>query len=531
MRIGRRKDNDIVLPLDQRISRTHARLQQRGGHWYIEDLGSANGTFVNDRRVHGPVQLRPGDQVRVGRTWLQVVPHPLSAAERQAAQAVRLSDESAPVPAENIVLQVAAAGPPPLADAQTLHRRLQTLVQVAEALGSTLDLDELLGRVLDYVLEVVPAQRGVIVLRDERGELKPRVLRQRDGGRSEEVTLSRHLVEQALQESSTILTEDALSDERFRDASSIHELRIRSAICAPLIHRGQPLGVIYLDTTSDTEIFGPDTVELLNSIAPQAAAAIANARLYTELRNAYQELRQTQQQMVQTEKLSSIGTLAASLAHDMGNIVAAMSLLTQRLERQGQLGEEDRELLGRQVQRLNTLLRRVLSLARGRPSEKQPADVNEIVAAVGSLVATEARHRGLELKLELSENLPQVYGDASQLEQAVLNLVLNALEACAAGNQVVLATGQDGGDVVITVTDDGPGIPEDVQAHLFEPFYTTKDQGTGLGLFSTRRIVQEEHGGLVEVDSRPGEGTTVTIRLPALAPTGPNAEEAECQAS
>ena len=514
MTLGRRSDNDIVLPLDRRISRRHARLFQRGGYWYIEDLGSANGTFVNDRRVHQPVELRPGDRVRVGRTWLRVVPSPVSAAELEAARRVSLVEGGADQE-ENIVLQMqTGAAAAELLDVETLRKRLETLTQVAEALGSTLELDELLGHILDYVLDIVPADRGIILLRDAEGNIVPKVVRQRQAGEEEKVSVSRHLVERALEDQATILTEDAQTDQRFRDASSIHDLRIRSAICAPLIHRGEPLGVIYLDTTSDSAVFGHDDVELLNTIAPQAAAAIANARLYTELRKAYEELQQAQQQMLQAEKLSTIGMLSASIAHDMGNIVAAMSWLAQRLARDGTLDEKGREMLLRQMQRLNTLLRRIMSFARSGPVEKQPTDVNEVVRSVVELVTTEARHRRIELTQETTEGLPQVMAHPELLEQALLNLVVNAIEACQAGDTVTVSTELDGDEVVITVRDTGPGIPPEQQRNLFEPFFTTKPQGTGLGLFSARRIVHEQLGGTIELDSRVGVGTVVSIRLP-----------------
>jgi len=381
---------------------------------------------------------------------------------------------------------------------------------------------------LDYVLEVVPAERGLILLRNAEDELTPMVVRIRGGGEDTQVAISTRMVERALRDAVSILTEDALSDQRFRDASSINELRIRSAICTPLIHRGEPLGAIYLDTTSDTEIFSYDAVELLNSIAPQAASSIANAKLYSQVRQAYDELSQAQEQLLRTEKLSSIGTLAAAIGHDMGNILGPMSILAERLARKGELDEQSREILLQQVRRLNTLLRRLLSLARPQATEKKPVDVNEVVDVIAGLVTTEARHRGLELREDLSEGLPLVEADASQLEQALLNLVINALEACPAGCTVTLLTREDEGDVVISVVDNGPGMSEETQQNLFQPFHTTKAGGTGLGLFSARRIVQE-HNGVIEVDSREGKGTTVSIRLTPV-PTGQD-EEANVSSS
>lgn len=518
MTLGRRSEADISLPHDPRISRHHARLMFRHGHWYIEDTGSANGTYVNDRRIHEPTRLRPGDRIRVGRTWLEVVPEAVPAAQREAQRLVSMVEETGGGAAENVIMEVGTAPQVPrAADAEVLRRRLLILMQVGETLGSTLELDELLRRILDYTFEVLPAERGVIVLRGSDGQLTPRIVRLRAGGDDSAVTISRNIVERALSEHVTILTEDALTDERFQDASSIQDLGIRAALCAPLVHRGEAIGAIYLDTTSDTEMFGPDAVELINAIAPQAAAAIANATLYTQVRAAYEELRQTQEQLLQAEKLSTIGTLAASLAHDMANIVAPLGPITHRLQREGKLEPREQEIAAAQVQRLNTMIRRLMSFARPQQTQRIPVSPAELVRSAVAMVETEARHRRVAVTLELSEDLPAVTGDRAQLEQALLNLLINAIEACPEGGTVKVTASVDGDDLTISVCDDGPGIPIEVQERLFQPFFTTKPQGTGLGLYSARRIVQEEHDGVLELDSQPGRGTTVTIRLPIEA--------------
>ncbi|MCX7599791.1 MAG: ATP-binding protein [Armatimonadetes bacterium] len=515
MTLGRRPEADISLSHDPRVSRHHASLLLREGHWYIEDAGSANGTYVNDRRIHEPTRLRIGDRIRVGRTWLEVVPEPVPAAQREAERLVSMVEQTGDGAAENVVMEVGAVPQVPrVADADALRQRLLILMQVGEALGSTLELDELLRRILDYIFEVLPAERGVILLNGADGQPTPRIVRLRTGGDDTAVTVSRNIVDRALAGHVTILTEDALTDERFQDASSIQDLGIRAALCAPLVHRGEAIGAIYLDTTSDIEMFGPDAVELINAIAPQAAAAIANATLYAQVRAAYDELRRTQEQLLQAEKLSTIGTLAASLAHDMANIVAPLGPITHRLQREGKLEPREQEIAVAQVQRLNTLIRRLMSFARPQQTQRTRIQPAELVQSTVAMVETEARHRRVTLVTELADHLPAVAGDRAQLEQALLNLLINAIEVCTEGGTVKITAGVDGDDLAISVSDNGPGIPIEVQEKLFEPFFTTKPQGTGLGLYSARRIVQEEHGGVLELDSRPGEGTTVTMRLP-----------------
>jgi signal transduction histidine kinase len=467
-----------------------------------------------------------------------VVPDAVPEDQREAQRLVSIvGPPPDAVEGDNIVMQVQAApAMPRVADADVLRRRLLILMQVAEAAGSTLELDELLRRILDYVFEVLPAERGILLLRDEDGNLAPSIIRLRSGGDESSVAVSRNIVEQATSRHVTILTEDALTDQRFRDASSIHDLRIHAALCAPLVHRGEAIGAIYLDTSSDTEVFGPDSVDLINAIAPQAAAAIANARLFTQLRSAYDELRQTQDQLVQAAKLSTIGTLAASIAHDMANIVAPLGAIAARLQRGSDPLPREREIAAAQVRRLNAMIRRLTSFARPHETQLHLVAVDELVAATVAMVETEARHRRVQVEASVPEGLPAVLGDAGQLEQALLNLLVNAVEVSSEGDTITVAAGLDGPDLTISVRDHGPGLPQDAQQRLFEPFFTTKDQGTGLGLYSARRIVQEEHGGVLEFDSPPGGGATVTIRLPIpeassepeeAGPAAPPSEAAE----
>jgi two-component system NtrC family sensor kinase len=145
----------------------------------------------------------------------------------------------------------------------------------------------------------------------------------------------------------------------------------------------------------------------------------------------------------------------------------------------------------------------------------EATDLNEVVDGALSMIHTELQHESVELELDLAEDLPPVQAVPTQLDRVVLNLCLNAIEAMAPdAGTLHIETELDGEEIALSVTDTGPGIPPEEQARLFEPFFTTKETGTGMGLFSCRRIVEEEHDGSIEVDSRVGEGTTVTVRLP-----------------
>jgi len=525
--LGRNQANEVCLPLDPRISRWHAvvNLTDRGP--VLSDRNSGNGTWVEEVRIYDPVLLRSGTQFRVGRTWLRFDEESAeSAGPRDAQQRVVVVDAEAPergeAAAQNIVFTMKAAGRPPELDAAALQQRLQAYRQVGDAIGQSLELQTTLEAVVDSIMEVLGAERGFLMLADrETGELEARVVRPRGGATSpESITISRHIVERARREKVAVLIADVATDSRLRDADSVVGLEIRSAACAPLLHRDQDLGIIYLDTTAKGAIFDESDLALLTSVANQAAMAIQNARLYSDLRQAYEELQATQDHLLQTERLTTVGALSASIAHDIGNVVTPLAPLVRMLSAQSEGDEELREAVNRQLTRLSALIERLRSFSRPPSLSKQPTDVSEVVRSSMTLISTEANHRGVEVVLHLAEDLPPVLADATQLDRVFLNLALNAIQAAEEHRgRVDITTELDLPEVAVRFRDNGRGVPPEHLPHLFEPLFTTKEQGMGLGLYSSKRIVEEEHGGSIEVDSRPDEGTEITVRLPV-----PNAE-------
>jgi signal transduction histidine kinase len=513
--LGRKAENDVALPLDPRVSRFHAQIGRGPDDtWLLEDLESTNGTFVGRRRIHAPTPIMPGEAFRIGRTWLMMEEEP--APEAAAADAVVLVEEKEEERRDAIVFSVQpGAEAERELDPTELARRLEVFRDVSAALGSTLDVSELLNELLRSIMRVVPAERAFLLLCDpETGDLEPRAVWPVDDI-ADEMAISRSIVDQAIEEHATLLLSDAMADERFGEVESVQDLKIRSAICAPLLRAGDVLGVIFLDTTAATNVFDRGDAEIVSSIAAQAAVAIENARLFTELRQAYEELQTAQEQMVRSEKLSIIGTLSATIAHDMANVVSPMVTLVDLAMSRGQVDEGTQASLERQLQRLLALVERLKSFSRPEAVQLEATDLNEVVDGALSMIHTELQHESVELELDLAEDLPPVQAVPTQLDRVVLNLCLNAIEAMAPdAGTLHIETELDGEEIALSVTDTGPGIPPEEQARLFEPFFTTKETGTGMGLFSCRRIVEEEHDGSIEVDSRVGEGTTVTVRLP-----------------
>lgn len=235
-------------------------------------------------------------------------------------------------------------------------------------------------------------------------------------------------------------------------------------------------------------------------------------------------LRDTQAQLVNAAKLASLGRLAASIAHEINNPLAGIltfsRLMLRELE-EGDLPVEQRQLylknlrlVERETQRCTTIVRNLLDFARQRALTLTESDVNTSIEEALSLVGHQIELKGVSLCKQM-EALPSIKADFGQLRQAFVNVTLNACDAMTAGGQLSIVTrpaaGGDG--VVVEFTDTGSGITPENLSHIFDPFFSTKEKGTGLGLSVVYGIV-ERHGGSLEVDSRPEQGTTIRIRLP-----------------
>ncbi len=235
------------------------------------------------------------------------------------------------------------------------------------------------------------------------------------------------------------------------------------------------------------------------------------------------DLKRAERHMGQVEKMSALGRLAASVAHEVGNPLGAIDIQLQLL--QEDLAKTNEALADKahrrldiaraEMRRLEGIVQNFLRFSRPPALHLKQLDPNELVRNIYQLVAPEARERSVHLHLQLDQALPAIEADENQLSQCLLNLLINAFQAVDVDGRVTLRSRAEGSDITIEIDDDGHGIPPDDLEHIFEFYYTTKDEGTGLGLSIAQRIVHQ-HGGTLSVDSRPGEGTLLAIHLPGL---------------
>lgn len=240
---------------------------------------------------------------------------------------------------------------------------------------------------------------------------------------------------------------------------------------------------------------------------------------YKKLQSQSERIIAVEEQLRRAERLSTLGEMAAVLAHEIRNPLGSIRGTAEILRDDYRPGDPKHEFIEIQIketERLNHVVEDFLRMARPQASQMQRCSLRDELETIVVLTASDALQRGIKLTFEPPENDPAVTGDGEKLRQAFLNIVINALQATPTGRSVTISTGSSAGFCEVRFRDTGAGITPDALEKIFEPFFTTKADGTGLGLAITRKII-EAHGGTLTVESQIGTGTTVTVRLSKIA--------------
>jgi signal transduction histidine kinase len=288
--------------------------------------------------------------------------------------------------------------------------------------------------------------------------------------------------------------------------------KLEARLIVPNFSGNRLLAFLVLGPKRSGGQYTTDDIAVFSALANQAALAIENALFF-------EELRLNESYMIQSEKLASLGQLASGMAHEIHNPLTIISgeaqlYLEQFKGKDGQVDQVLRSII-EECQRAADITRRILRFAKPAPSDLVPVSLKAIVEETLTLAAYQVRLDRIERIVQVPEGLPRVKGNQNQLQEVFLNLVLNACQAMGDKGGKIMFTGSvQEGEVVVKVTDNGPGIPTAALRKVFDPFYTTKANGTGLGLFVCQRIIKS-HGGLLTVNSTEGQGTCFIVTLPA----------------
>jgi len=290
--------------------------------------------------------------------------------------------------------------------------------------------------------------------------------------------------------------------------------QMKAEICIPLITKQKLIGVINLGMKDNREMYNNEDLGLLTTLSNQAAVAIENATLY-------EDLSKTRVQMQRADRLASLGTLTAGLAHEIRNPLVAIKTFTQLLPTRfddDEFRDHFLKVTAGEVDRISSLVSELLDFSRPSQPKLNKENLNQVLEKMLLLVDTESHKKSLQIVKNFNEFLPPVVLDKEQIKQVFLNVLLNAVYATPESGTITVETRltkRDGSQsfIQVIIKDTGQGISEENIDKIFTPFYTTKHEGSGLGLAISNQIIQE-HRGNIEVESKENQGTTFYINLP-----------------
>ncbi len=515
--IGR--SSDQIQLSDDSTSRLHAEIRPGNGAWVLVDLKSANGTFLNGLRITNPTPLKHGDQIKVGSTLLVFSGQDELVGFARAQQAEDLVDldpdgvaagssilSAVDGSEDSVILQA-----PETADAVAAWN---VVYKVAEMVGTVDSADILLERVVDIMFAHLIVDHLVLLLYDpERKHLKPRAVRYRARPRvaPPKIVASQTIMQHVVEKKEGVLCANAMTDDRFSGDNlqdSIHRLGLRSVICVPILAHHEVHGVFHLDCSMSYHTYTHEQLRLAVAIGRLAGMALENTRLL--------------ETRMRTARLAAAGETVANLSHHIRNLLQGMQggadVLELGLRRENlETAESGWALVRSNLDRVYHLTLNMLTFSKERQPRIEPAALNPIIEDVITLAQKRADEKGVILLPELGE-IPIIPLDPDGIHQVAHNILLNAIEAAPAdGGRVNIRTAapSEATGVVLSITDDGAGIPEDQRELIFDAFHSSRGHGgTGLGLAAAKKIVNELQG-RIEVESTLGKGTTFHIYLPA----------------
>jgi signal transduction histidine kinase len=512
--IGRSSE---ALPLtDNTVSRRHAELTPDDGLWWVRDIQSQNGTYINGVRITERTRLHAGDQIRVGATVFV-----FGEINQNDASIVRLMDPrelSAEVEyrirsnEDSVIL----AEPEPRAAAvdhlRVIYRLTTLTTQVANQ-------GELLRQVMELVFTEFKPERGVIMVAasSANGDLEPAVVKYRAPPKDDEdreIKVSRTILSAAVRQGEGVLSSNAMNDPRFESGDSVQRYNIRSAICSPIRFRDTTFGAIYIDSSMANYTFTREQLALMNAIGQHTGLALANAE-------------HTRRQL-HAERLAAMGETVAGLSHSIKNILQGLrggaDVVEMGLKKDDlKIARGGWDILKRNLDRIVSLTLNMLAFSRQRQVELELTRLGPLVEECAQLLEARCEDKKIAMIVDADPEMPPIPVDPNLIHQALMNLLGNAIEAVepARGVVTVRVLFHEAGPsrpspfAEITIIDNGMGIPASKLAWIFEPFNTTKGlRGTGLGLAVTKRIVHE-HRGRIIVESAEGRGATFRVLLPA----------------
>lgn len=383
--------------------------------------------------------------------------------------------------------------------------KLHKLMDASKSINSTLDLDKLLGLILDAAAQSIEADRGTLYLVDDiKKELWSKVLQ---GTNMVEIRLpiGKGLAGYVAETGETIIIPDTYADPRFNpDIDKRTGYRTRNMLCMPMKNKdGKIIGVFQLMNKKDG-CFNNDDVEFIDALSSHASVALETTRMA--------------QEMVQHERLSAVGRMASVIIHDIKNPMGTLRVYAQVMKKKS--GNEEATKLAdemiHQVDRFVNMTQEILDFTRGVSAVNfQELEFSDVMNGVLSFIEKDLEKNNVKL-IKNAQFKGVVKMDQDKMVRVFYNIASNARDAMPQGGSLTVTTAKRNDYVCIDFKDTGTGMPDEVKKHIFEPFMTYgKKHGTGLGMAIVKKVI-DDHGGKIEIDSEMNKGTTISIHLPVV---------------
>lgn len=526
--IGRSSQNTIIID-SATVSRRHAVIISREGNYFVKDMDSRNGTFINGAKV-SVSRVEPHNRVTFGNHTFLFLKKSGEAGPQEtdhmidANSTIVLSrDEIEPsdflaYAAEDVRFGMfphkekdAKPEDQEIKPLKQAHHRLSLLYRLSERLRATQIPREILIEGLDLILEAIPsAERAVIMLRSGRGgTLEVTASRNRNNEESDAgVQISRTLLDWVLTEKMALMTQNVSDDIRLKDAESIKVSHLNAVICVPIIVTEKVIGILYVDSGDLFEQMTQEDVTFTAAVAHELALTIVNIKL--------------QKSAIRNERMAAIGLTVSNMAHNIKNLTMinqnAGELMQIHLDR---IGDEKADacwkIIHKSLTQINNLSVDMLAYVGDQELSPTPTDINRVIRANTDFFTQSPENKEVKLYLELSEKNPRWMIDEKQFQRALLNIIVNAVDAIGNkpdGQICITTTVENGRRLVVAVQDNGSGIDPEKKQKIFDLFYTTKGtNGSGLGLPMVNKFI-ESSGGKLRVESEKGVGTTFKMVFP-----------------
>lgn len=409
----------------------------------------------------------------------------------------------------------------------------KTLLNVSQGITLVMKLSELIGLIVSTFLDTIKVKEISVLLFDEnKGRFKSVPCEIKTAGKYKRIEFDAggHIASW-LSVNKDILVRDEIESEIDKHSfvwsekgmlSEIQNLRdelekLGMAVWIPVISKGKLIAIICLGYRQSGDMYTDEDVGLLKILANQVAVAIENSVMYSTISKQYEELKLTKDKLSEADKLASLGTMAAGMAHEIKNPLSSMKVFSQLLNERYEDAEFRKkfvEIIPKEINRIDRIVEGLLSFAKSPELQLSQVGISEVLDEVLVDIKEDIERDGLNIEKKYGTSAA-VNADREQLMRVFSNIILNSVQAMQAGGKLGIEVNADKDSKAVTVkiSDTGHGISKEHLGHLFDPFFTTKHYGTGLGLTISRSII-DKHKGTIDIQSEPGKGTTVTVTLP-----------------